>query len=151
MSTNKGESWSNWTNTQTKSYLDFKIPGSDEILSKDNLKMSEEVEVTFDTYQISSKIKDNGIVDMITKGTGNSYINGYWLATDMRVITPQYAIFGIPCIYNGKYTSLDVTGPLYMATGCTPYSLSFYFRPVVTLEADIQLDGSSQDGWRIKK
>ena len=88
---------------------------------------------------------------MITKGTGNSYINGYWLATDMIVATPQYAIFGIPCIYNGNYTSLDVTGPLYMATGCTPYSLSFYFRPVVTLEADIQLYGSSQDGWRIKK
>ena len=79
-STNEGATWSGWENMQEapgtgKTYETFKIPGSTETLSKDNLKTSEEIKNTYYALiQIANEISDTNIANMITKGTGDSNI-----------------------------------------------------------------------------
>ena len=155
-STDEGATWSEWENMQEvtgtgKPYETFKIPGSTETLSKDNLKTSEEIKNTYYALiQIANEISDTNIANMITKGTGDSNIS-YWLNTPTTMCMPNFVIFGMPTVRGGNIASFDMGGaPLYGADG-TSYNQSFSIRPVVTLEPDVQLKGSSQEGWTLSK
>ena len=155
-STDKGVTWSGWENMQNatgtgKPYETFKIPGSTETLSKDNLKTSEEIKNTYYALiQIANEISDTNIANMITKGTGDSNIS-YWLNTPTTMCMPHFVIFGMPAVRSGNIAAFDMGGaPLYGADG-TSYNPSYPIRPVVTLESDVQLEGSSQEGWTLSK
>ena len=155
-STDEGATWSEWENMQEvtgtgKPYETFKIPGSTETLSKDNLKTSEEIKNTYYALiQIANEISDTNIANMITKGTGDSNIL-YWLNTPTTMCTPNFVIFGMPAVRGGNIAAFDMGGaPLYGADG-TPHNASYPIRPVVTLEPDVQLEGSSQEGWTLSK
>ena len=64
---------------------------------------------------------------------------------------PYSVTFGMPAVRNGNIAAFDMGGaPLYGADG-TSYNASYPIRPVVTLEPDVQLEGSSQEGWTLSK
>lgn len=129
-------------------YQTFKVPGSTEILSEDNLKTSEEIKNTYYVVQIAKEISDANIVNMITKGTGDSNIS-YWLNSPMAMLSKYYASFGMQTVSIGFITGLDMGGVCFNADGAM-FSSSYAVRPVVTLESDIELEGNSENGWTIK-
>ena len=142
MSTDNGQTWSDWSNITGSSYQTFRMPGSTEIISAGNPKESEEIENTYYFYTVSSQISD--IANMITKGTGDSNIT-QWLASRAVNCNSVYAYFSVRTVYNGYVSSNGLSYSL----GDSP-SPSWAVRPVVTLESDIQLEGNSEDGWTIK-
>ena len=144
ISTDNGQTWSNWLDITGTSYQTFRIPGSTETISADNPKESEEIENTTYVYTISSQITDTNIVNMITKGTGNSNLV-QWIASCAVNCSSGYAGFRVRNLYNGNM-SYDA---LYESNG-NFNNLSFTVRPVVSLKTNVQLERNSEDGWIIK-
>ena len=143
-STDNGKTWSEWLNITGLSYQTFRMPGSTETISADNPKESEEIEHTTYIYTISSQITDTNIVNMITKGTGNSNLT-QWIASRAINCSDGYAGFRVHNLYNGNM-SYDA---LYESNGDSN-NPSCSVRPVVSLKTNVQLEGNSEDGWIIK-
>ena len=144
ISTDNGQTWSNWLDITGTSYQTFRIAGSTETISADNPKESEEIENTTYVYTISSQITDTNIVNMITKGTGNSNLT-QWIASRAINCSNGYAGFRVRNLYNGNM-SYDA---LYESNGDSN-NPSFTVRPVVSLKTNVQLERNSEDGWIIK-
>ena len=138
------ESWSDWVDITNENYQTFRMPGSTETISEENPKESEEIEYTYYSYSISSKITDDKIANMITKGTGESNIT-QWLASRAVYCYSIYASFYVRGVRYGIVDSYF----LYDSNG-NSYSPSWAVRPVVSLKSNIQLDGNSEEGWTIK-
>ena len=144
-STDKGQTWSDWSNITITSNQTFRIPGSTQTISAENPKESQELEYTYYYYGISSQMADNtDIANMITKGTGDSNIT-QWLASRTVICDSYCAVFRVHAVFRG-YVDND---RLYSSNGLSG-SPSWAVRPVVSLESNIQLAGNSEDGWTIK-
>ena len=143
-STDNGQTWSNWLDITSSNYQTFRIAGSTETISAGNPKESEEIEQTTYVYTILSQITDTNIVNMITKGTGNSNLT-QWIASRTINCSNGYAGFRVRNLYNGNMSY----EALYESNGDSN-NPSFTVRPVVSLKNSIQLEENSGDGWIIK-
>ena len=81
---------------------------------------------------------------MITNGIGNNNIT-QWLASRAISSSDILVYFGVRRMHNG---SVDVND-LYRSNGEFT-SPGLAIRPVVSLKSNIQLEGNSEEGWRIK-
>ena len=146
-STDNGQTWSNWSNITNSNYQTFRMPGSTETISIDNLKESTEINYTYYYYVILYEITDMNIANIITKGTGENDIT-QWLAS-CEISCGNVTSFGVRNVYYDGYDCAVSASQLYYTNG-ESYSESCAIRPVVSLQSNIQLEGNSEDGWNIK-
>ena len=79
----------------------------------------------------------------INNGTSN--YASYWLSSRCVYCGTSIADFDVRCVYNGRVGGYDVFGSSGYTNGIT-----YAFRPVVSLESNIQLSGDSTNGWTIQ-
>lgn len=107
------------------------------------------------SYNVEEKItqtKGKKLSDLITKGTGKTYLE-QWISSRTDYCMSNLVSFGVRklsdkgrVIYSTMYYSI---GPSLLAEQGENKKAN-RVRPVVTLEANIQLTGSSESGWTIE-
>ena len=134
-----------WTNITSSAYQQFKYPGKAVINSSN--PGTRAVKHTYYEYPVQNKIANTmstDIANMITKGTTSSNIN-QWLSSRCVYCDRDQVAFGVRSLTDGKvYGSNDL-----LRSGIGAFPRGQRVRPVVSLESDIQLSGSSNDRWTI--
>ena len=92
------------------------------------------------------------IFDLDDSGCNSLDMSKFWIASRYIIATPDSADWGIFNIDNYRLeTSMANSSSLYSSDGYELENLQtrYYIRPVVTLKADVELSGNSNDGWTI--
>lgn len=73
--------------------------------------------------------------------------SGYYLSSRYAYLTPYSAFFGLSCV-----ASYDLTGhSLFRSNDTTTvYPVENSFRPIVTLNSNVQLEPDGTNTWKIK-
>ena len=141
-----------WTNITNTSYQTFKVPGEkEETISADNRNdTGRSLEYTYYNYTVADKVKQTtsdgkNMSDIISKGTGTSYIAQRLASRCVAVSGSDYARFNVCNV------SWDVSCSmaLHLSSDILVSGTGSHVRPVVTLESNIQLSGNGNDGWTI--
>ena len=140
---------SSWTNITSSSYQTFRMPGESTTINSTNPGYSPELTYTYYYYTISSKVNKTAIdgtsmADLLSKGTTSSNIN-QWMASSCVNCYSNYAGFYVRFIYSGRVNGDYV----FISYGGSDYR-DRRVRPVVSLKSNIQLSGSSSEGWTIQ-
>lgn len=139
-----------WTDILSEDFQTFRLPGETEVLSSSN--RSDEgiiVKNTYYNYDLSDYIDETtvsgqSLIDMLVKGTESRGINQF-LASRYIGGTWPFTSFGFWRLREFE----DVGGSATYYSYGTNASDRYRVRPVVTLQSDIQLTGSSESGWTI--
>ena len=92
------------------------------------------------------------IFDLDDSGCNSVDMSKFWIASRYIIATPASAGWGIFNIDNYRLeTSMANSSSLYSSDGyeLENHQTRYYIRPVVTLKADVELSGNSNDGWTI--
>ena len=92
------------------------------------------------------------IFDLDNSGCNSLDFSEFWIASRYIIATPPSAGWGIFNIDNYRLeTSMTNSSSLYSSDGyeLENHQTRYYIRPVVTLKADVELSGNSNDGWTI--
>ena len=153
--TDKGTGYGNWTNITSNISQIFKMPEDTDFFGKISdtnivAGYSPELKYTGYYYNIASKVtkttKDGtSIADILSNGSTSSNKN-QWLASNHIVCNQEYASFRLRCIKYGGISEA-ILHDSYTKSGIGIDSM--LVRPVVTLQSNVQLTGSSSEGWTI--
>ena len=147
-STDNGKTWSDWIDITNSSAQIFKMPGKSEIISKENHGESEEIKVNDLNGGLRNAIEDENIRNMLCGTKEGSFL----LASQVIRITSayfayvQFPMYALNPVFTGL---LGPTETLYDTRNISK-EINFPYRAVVSLQLDIQLEGSSESGWIIK-
>ena len=112
-----------------------------------NLTASSRLKVT-QTYWTktmeSTDFIDEKYLNIFIKDNNNSNYPWYWLSSRSLNCDSDFAIFTVRYVRDGGPIALT----MYNSNGGN-YGYSFRFRPVISLEYDVELSGNSTDGWTI--
>ena len=145
-----------WTDITSDGYQKFRLPGESETIGKisdtEIKEGSRKAKYTYYSYKISNYVKQvasdgKSMVDIITKGTGTSYLS-QWLASPCVTCYSEFVVFEL------RY--LDRNGGLnahcLMWSNGSTGSNEMGVRPVVSLKSDIQIEKTeTNDGSALAK
>ena len=136
-----------WKDITDPNYQTFRMPGETEMISADN-RSDEGISFLHEHYYytISQKILDISLVNMLEKGTGESNIT-QWLATSTFY---QYWNYYVGADLQKIQNDTVMEKELYNVRGWD-LEVQYAFRPVVTLNSNVQLvKDTATDTWNIQ-
>ena len=145
-STDNGKTWSDWIDITNSSAQIFKMPGKSEIISKENPGESEEIRIRNEALWMGN-LENEDIRNVLcgTMETATSFI----LASQSTNIPNGCVEFSFRAFLNSLDGIMKEYTAIYSSDNSS-YERKATYRIVVSLQPDIELEGSSENGWTIK-
>ena len=146
-STDNGKTWSDWIDITNFSAQIFKMPGKSKIISKENPGESEEIRIRNESLWMSD-LENEDIRNVLcgTMETATSFTLASQSSSKASNGCMDFSFFGFLNSLGGIMKDYSA---IYSSNNSS-YEGKFSYRAVVSLQPDIELEGSSENGWTIK-